>query len=320
MVTVRLKANWQMTSCPIKAGLQFTDKKCTFEEEQYASWDSSLPAGGVALQQERGLDAWRRPPKGDFSPSFLKSNRCCLLAVTWPLSLAPKIEQEKRVKINSCHFILDLMTLLKSSFTSRLLARARVPPAADYNLRSSSSAYRRRNGRWDNYLDDAKCEMSICARTGFTYLTFFTAAGLQRRLRLDLRVENVKSSQTGGFIKAAGEVNRRWPFKQCGHMATRWSSVNPPQLLWYAPRVPTAGFLLLQAFVQLGKGGEGGAGHAAANRLRAWAEGPDRRVPRSPEWSAERWLRGSELAFLLSSQRPCTNAEAICGLPQRGTS
>lgn len=29
-------------------------------------------------------------------------------------------------------------------------------------------------------------------------------------------------------------------FKQHGHMVKRWSSVNPPQLLWYSPRVPKA--------------------------------------------------------------------------------
>lgn len=108
----------------------------------------------------------------DFSPSFLKRNRCCLSAVTWPWSSAPELEQDKRVKIDSCHFILDLMTLLKSSFTSGLLQWARVPLAADHNPRSSSSAYQRRNGRRHNYLDDARREMSLCARSGFAYSTF----------------------------------------------------------------------------------------------------------------------------------------------------
>lgn len=32
-------------------------------------------------------------------------------------------------------------------------------------------------------------------------------------------------------------MNCCWPFKQCGHMFKRWSSVNPTQLLWYAPWV-----------------------------------------------------------------------------------
>lgn len=111
--------------------------------------------------------------------------------------------------MNSRHFILDLMTLLKSSSTSGLLARAQVSLAADYNPSSSSSAFPRCKARRDNYLDDAKREMSICAPSRFAYSTFSTTTGLQRRLRLDAGPENVKSSQTGGFIKAAGEVNRR---------------------------------------------------------------------------------------------------------------
>lgn len=212
------------------------------------------------------------------------------------------------------------MTLLKSSFTSGLLELARLPLAADYNPRSSSPAYQRRNRSPDNYVDDVQCEMSLCALSGPAYSTFccfFITIAPQWCLHLDAG-ENVKSSQTGGFRKAAGKVNCRWPFKQCGHMAKRWSPVNPPQLLWYASWVPTveprAGFLLLQAFLQL-------MGHKAASRA---GRGPDSRVERlstaqgggpSVDCEGPRRYFSSLPRGPVQSCWPCSNAEAICGPP-----
>lgn len=99
------------------------------------------------------------------------------------------------------------MTLLKSTFASGLLEWCNISPSAEYNLRSGSSAHRGSNKRAGNYLDDAKCKMSVLVSRlwRFNLLHPLRCFIFTPRLRfitrkyLHLPAESVKMCETGGL-------------------------------------------------------------------------------------------------------------------------
>lgn len=103
--------------------------------------------------------------------------------------------------------MLDLMTLLKRAFAPGLLEWCNISPSAEYNLRSGRSAHRGSNQRAGNYLDDAKCKMSVLVsglgRFNLSHplhrLIFTPRRRFVIRQFLRSPAENVKMCETGGL-------------------------------------------------------------------------------------------------------------------------
>lgn len=149
-------------------------------------------------------------------------------------SSAPKLAHEKRrVKIHS-----PLRFGFDDSAKEQLYLRVvRVgsgsPGPADYNPRSRSSAYQLGNGSRDNYLDDAKCEMSLCARLGFAYSTFCSLLSLA-------------DIAPPGIVEKCGKPSNRWFYKrQLARCTGTGTSTSTTDLLTGAVTWPRDGHRLI---------------------------------------------------------------------------